>query len=830
MRLRSISRYRQSCLSALGCSLRFRECMTNKPRTKISLLACDHTTCTNIPIIASRLQFFFRFPSSSPTQTPSQKRRSKSTPISEDRHLGMLVQIRSKTIIENRMASSTRSNSVEFRNSSSTATTSRDCDGGSANSTGEAAGSCQDSDSKNLPMHQSGSRTNSSCSAQNSVAQNTKYDLPCQRHQQTELPEEQMRPSVPAVTRTNQRISPRIRNIQPQSPKQSMTLQPSQKRFLNAANGHKKNNYKHQQHLDSIRIQSRDLFTIITPTEEESSSSITEETTMQKEQHHDPVPTMEPEIDTRDTTSSGASTLPLHRMLEVESQEEVEERLAQIAAAERILGTTSHHNRGALALKHRSQVPSQKHDTSAALASPTASSPPRSQTERISVVKRKSSRKHKKLTLSAYRKPEETVRLTECDASRLLENEYNLRAPGCKVIGHGAFSTVRSALRNNDGVKVAIKSISKFDALRARRLRRPKGSKHMDEWEIMKLLRHNPYVLTLYDVFETDEEIHLVTEFCRGGELFDAIKRKSTQRSSFRRGRFSESQAARITNQILKALVELHDLGVVHRDIKAENILLLNSDESDMQVKLCDFGMARLHQRCAQHPQQHQQTASRLEIPSDGEASPSTPGLLFGYSVNAPPEGCHGNCIGPSTDIFSLGATLYILLCGFPPVFCDNVVEFPEAYWDDISEEAKFIVRSMLHHDPQQRISAKDALQNAWIKQETTTTAIHHKFRRPSISANLELVRARLLRSLPSSPTSAVAGGSKRSRYTADTGSSMTSTSSTSPKKRPRISSLDLSLNALYNCSEKRDVRVIEERVESRPIAGEERGQGMTCS
>jgi tRNA A-37 threonylcarbamoyl transferase component Bud32 len=196
------------------------------------------------------------------------------------------------------------------------------------------------------------------------------------------------------------------------------------------------------------------------------------------------------------------------------------------------------------------------------------------------------------LTLSAFRRPEETVRLTDCDASRLLENEYNLRAPECRVIGHGAFSTVRLAIRFSDGRRVAVKSISKFDALRSRRLRRA-GSRHMDEWEIMQLLKNNPYVLTLLDVFETNDEIHLITEYCQGGELFDAIKKKGSRRNSFRRGRYSEPQAARITHQILRALVDLHAHGIVHRDIKPENILLLNSDESDIQVKLCDFGVAR---------------------------------------------------------------------------------------------------------------------------------------------------------------------------------------------------------------------------------------------
>jgi len=616
---------------------------------------------------------------------------------------------------------------------------------------------CRDSLSKNLPIRDD--------------AQNSDFIAPNTRSCQKEFPTEQKMKHTSA----NQRILPRH-----SSPKMSsMTLQPSQERFSKATNGHNKNkyNYQQQQQHNIERTPGSGIYPVSRPTTQGSSS----DTTIMKD---------EPEVDTRDTESSRMSSLPLHRVLEVESQSAVEDHLAQIAAAERI----PKENRGDASLQHTSHVPS-------APASPTMSTPPGSPTKSApSLWKRNSSRKHKKLTLSAYRKPEETIRLTECDASRHLENEYNLRASGCKIIGHGAFSTVRSALRNTDGTKVAIKSISKFDALRARRFRRPKGSKHMDEWEIMKLLRSNPYVLTLYDVFETEEEIHLVTEFCSGGELFDAIKLKSTQRSSFRRGRFSESQAARITNQILKALVELHDLGIVHRDIKAENILLLNSDESDIQVKLCDFGMARLHRRQTSAP----------DITSDGEASPSTPGLLFGHSANAPPEGCHGSCIGPATDIYSLGVTLYILLCGFPPVFCDNVIEFPEAYWDDISEEAKDIVRSMLHHDPQQRISAKDALNNVWINQDTNSL-------RRSISVNLELVRARLLRSLGDASQN---GNGKRRGFG----------NTNSPNKRSRISSLDLSLNALYDCPVKRDIRVIEERVESRAISGEGRGQGMTCS
>lgn len=360
--------------------------------------------------------------------------------------------------------------------------------------------------------------------------------------------------------------------------------------------------------------------------------------------------------------------------------------------------------------------------------------------------------KYSKLTLSAFRRPEQTIRLTKSNPNRRLGAEYDLHGPGCRVLGHGAFSTVRLAVRKCDGVEVAVKTIAKHEALRSRRLRIG-GRRDTDEWEILHELQTNPYVINLLDVYETDEEIQIVMEYCRGGELFDAIQKKRNEPSnSLNSGRYTEAQAAHITSQILRALVDLHGLGIVHRDIKAENILLTSDDIEDyemLHVKLCDFGMAR----------------AVYQSNGDGEASPITPGIGRSYSIVGSnyymaPEVGTGVSYSTSMDIFSMGVTLYILLCGFPPVFTGNddsqsEVMFPNVFWKDISVDAKNLVKKMLNPVPDTRISAREALKDPWIVKNIVTSAKQSRLsksmsRRSSIdnTSKLELVRNCLYKNL----------------------------------------------------------------------------------
>ena len=158
-----------------------------------------------------------------------------------------------------------------------------------------------------------------------------------------------------------------------------------------------------------------------------------------------------------------------------------------------------------------------------------------------------------------------------------------------------------------------------------------------------------------------------------------------------------------------------------------------------VHVKLCDFGVAR--PLCRPGDKVATDGTSRVSgSGSEGEASPLTPRSrsfsTIGSDYYAAPELAFGGHYDASVDIYSLGVTLYILLCGFPPVFsssanavsqedsddsdcedlkiCSGKVLFPDVYWRDISEGAKVLLKAMLHPEPKRRINARDALQNPW--------------------------------------------------------------------------------------------------------------------
>jgi serine/threonine protein kinase len=221
------------------------------------------------------------------------------------------------------------------------------------------------------------------------------------------------------------------------------------------------------------------------------------------------------------------------------------------------------------------------------------------------------------------------------------------------------------------------------------------------EIEIMGLVDHDN-VIKLIEIFDEPSKMNLVMELVTGGELFDRIVAL---------GNYTEKDAAKVMGTLCGALDYLHEKGIVHRDLKPENILLASKDD-DAPIKVADFGLARM--------------VSGKDMMKTACGTPGyvAPEVLQnkGYSSGA-------------VDLWSAGVILYILLCGFPPFYEEELpalfdqilkgrYDFPSPWWDNISGEAKDLVRRMLTVDPKKRATAKDVLAHPWIRGQAPDTAI----------------------------------------------------------------------------------------------------------
>ncbi|XP_045108628.1 serine/threonine-protein kinase SIK3-like isoform X5 [Portunus trituberculatus] len=266
-----------------------------------------------------------------------------------------------------------------------------------------------------------------------------------------------------------------------------------------------------------------------------------------------------------------------------------------------------------------------------------------------------------------------------CNAERLVRVGYYEFE---KTIGKGNFAVVKLATHKITQSKVAIKIIdkSKIDADNLRKILR--------EIEILKKLRH-PYIIRLYEVMETERMIYLVTEYASCGELFDYVAMH---------GKMREREARTKFMQIVAALRYCHKQGIVHRDLKAENLLL----DKDLNIKLADFGFSNFY----------------------------TPGVLLSTWCGSPPyaapelfEGKEYD--GPKADVWSLGVILFVLVCGYLPFDAKTLQtlrsivvagKFRIPYF--MSSDCDNLIRKMLQVDPERRISIERIMQHRWITME----------------------------------------------------------------------------------------------------------------
>ena len=210
------------------------------------------------------------------------------------------------------------------------------------------------------------------------------------------------------------------------------------------------------------------------------------------------------------------------------------------------------------------------------------------------------------------------------------------------------------------------------------------------EVEILSQMDH-PNIVKLTEIFDQGEVLYLVMELMSGGEMFDRIVEKES---------YTEKEAALTIRPIVDAIRYCHDQDIIHRDLKPENLLYASSDETAL-IKISDFGLARFVQN------EFATTAC------------GTPGYLA-------PEIIEGQGYGKEVDYWSIGIILYIMLCGFPPFFEDDnqklfeqikncELDFPSPYWDNISDSAKELIKSLLVKDPKSRLDADQILSHPWI-------------------------------------------------------------------------------------------------------------------
>ncbi|XP_038181861.1 serine/threonine-protein kinase ULK2 isoform X3 [Arvicola amphibius] len=206
--------------------------------------------------------------------------------------------------------------------------------------------------------------------------------------------------------------------------------------------------------------------------------------------------------------------------------------------------------------------------------------------------------------------------------------EYSKR----DLVGHGAFAVVfRGRHRQKTDWEVAIKSINKKNLSKSQILL---GK----EIKILKELQHEN-IVALYDVQELPNSVFLVMEYCNGGDLADYLQAKGT---------LSEDTIRVFLHQIAAAMRILHSKGVIHRDLKPQNILLSyanrrKSNVSGIRIKIADFGFARyLH-------------------------SNTMAATLCGSPMYMAPEVIMSQHYDAKADLWSIGTVIYQCLVGKPP-------------------------------------------------------------------------------------------------------------------------------------------------------------------
>uniref|UniRef100_A0AAR2JJR0 non-specific serine/threonine protein kinase n=1 Tax=Pygocentrus nattereri TaxID=42514 RepID=A0AAR2JJR0_PYGNA len=247
-----------------------------------------------------------------------------------------------------------------------------------------------------------------------------------------------------------------------------------------------------------------------------------------------------------------------------------------------------------------------------------------------------------------------------------------------KTIGKGNFAKVKLARHVLTGREVMHKGIilSLPHSLLQNLFR---------EVRIMKILNH-PNIVKLFEVIETEKTLYLIMEYASGGEVFDYL---------VAHGRMKEKEARAKFRQIVSAVQYCHQKRIVHRDLKAENLLL----DADMNIKIADFGFSNEFT-----------IGSKLDT-FCGSPPYAAPELFQGKKYD-----------GPEVDVWSLGVILYTLVSGSLPFDGQNLKELRERVLRGkyripfyMSTDCENLLKKLLVLNPGKRGSLEQIMKDHWM-------------------------------------------------------------------------------------------------------------------
>lgn len=227
------------------------------------------------------------------------------------------------------------------------------------------------------------------------------------------------------------------------------------------------------------------------------------------------------------------------------------------------------------------------------------------------------------------------------------------------------------------------------------------GKTHGDERPMVEALRGCAQLVETHEVIVGTNSVDYVMELAHGGDLFEHIAT---------RGALDEHRAKRLFVGILTGLRQVHQAGLIHRDVKLENVLLMHPEASTPdQVRLADFEFC---------------------------APPPAVGAV-GSIAYAAPEATREEEYSTEVDIWAAGVCLYAMLSASAPFDSPEGpqatekriqeaiygMEFPESCWEDVTSAAKDLINGMLHPDRAHRLTMQQVMAHPWFADERAPPA-----------------------------------------------------------------------------------------------------------